>query len=402
MMATVTVPGGAPGTAITYTISSGAGLTVAQQIANALGAALTAGNLSQTTISSASGTVPIPPPPSGGLSDVVATVTGATTVTGTGVFTNNGTTSSTITATAGVQLLTGTGGGTFFATGAGAIVGAAGGNNTITASAANDTIGGGPGTNLLIATGANDSVVSGGSGDTVSAGSTGANGDTVNISGSTGDQVFGGPGSMVVGGPGTNETVSAGTGAATIFGGTSGVYFFNNSTAPTFVDEGGANTVVGGSSQVTLFGASGGVITFNTQGNNPGGAILSSAGIGNETLNAAGSAGPITAWGGTTGKEVFIGGSGNDTMIAGGGSTTMTGGAGSNLFAQVMQHATGGTLTVTDFTSSDSFGLYGYGTTAEQSAVSAATGSSITLGDGTTITFTNIKVSNISSQIRIG
>jgi Ca2+-binding RTX toxin-like protein len=405
-MATVTVPGGTGQAPTTYTYSSSAGLTVAQQIANALGAASIGGTLTQST--STSGAISTPTPTTaGGASDVIITGSGPTTVTagsGTGgnYATYTGTSPANITIGAGVQLVAGTVGGSFDATGANALIGAFGGNNTMVAAASGDSIGGGGGTNLYLASGANDSINSAGVRDTVSAGISG-NGDTVNVTGSSNDLIFGGPGSMIVGGFGSNETVSAGAGAATIFGGTSGTYFYNNSAAPTFVDEGGANTVVGGTAQVTLFGASGGgSITFSTQGSNPGGAVLSSAGIGNETLNAAGSAGPITAWGGTTGSELFVGGSGNDTLIAGGGSDTFTGGAGANYFTQVMSHATGGSLTITDFSATDTFGLYGYGTAAEQAAVSAATGSVISLADGTTITFSGVKVSAITSQIKIG
>jgi len=171
-MATVTVPGGPSSPPLTYTFSSGAGLSVAQQIANALGAANLAGTLSVTSAASVSGSVAIPTV-SSGLSDlVVTTVAGATTVTGTGVLTTNNAGPSTITATGGSTVIGGSGGGSFTATGAASQIGLLGGNNTITANGAGDTVGGGTGSNLFVVTGTGDFVQSQGS-DTVSSSGSG-------------------------------------------------------------------------------------------------------------------------------------------------------------------------------------------------------------------------------------
>ena len=428
-MPTTTVPGG-PAGHLTFSYGGTSGLTVAQQIANALGAAFAAGTLTQNTVSASTGPTTIAAPTvSGGTSDlIIESVTGSTTViapTVPGVYiaTNNSTTPSTVTAGANVQLFTGTVGGVYTATGTGAEIGALGGINTITASAPGETIGGGTGSDLLIATGG-DVVVTDGS-------------DTITLSG-TGNLVIGstlaGSVSALVTDGGSNDTIVAGanpmtvtaTGTSTIVG--SGTQIYAGSGSLTFVGGVGTASVLGGTGAESLTAGSGGIVygantdssaTVNsgtggvTIFGGPGDSVSLTgsfgtaakpdyliAGSGNETLNASASSSPnfFADIPGTVAASVaMIGGSGNDTMLAGAGagSVTMTGGAGSNVFAFFKQAAGGAKDVVTDFNSSDSVYIEGYASTGSaaallQSATVGTGGVTLTLSDGTSVTFSNL------------
>jgi len=446
MMATTTVPGGPGGQPLTFTFGGSAGLTVAQQIANALAAASKAGTLSPSTVSASTGSTVIPAPSvAGGTSDLViesatvaTTVTGTSSVPGSNIVTNNSTTPSTITAGPNVQLFTGTVGGVYTAMGTGAEIGALGGNNTITASAPGETIGGGAGSNLLIATGG-DTVVSGGA-DTVSLSGPGnlvieaepsvtggvsitdsgsndtivgsANPTTVTATGTStvvgsGTQIYAGAGNLTfVGGVGT-ASILGGTGSVSLTAGSGGIVFGANT------DTVGA-TINSGTGGATIFGAPGTSVNLTGSAGHPDFLIAAS---GNETLNASTSSssnffavGPGTL----PGSVVMTGGSGNDTMIAGAGtgSVTMTGGAGSNAFAFFAQSTVGGPAkdVVTDFNSLDSVFIEGYSSTGSAAALlqnatlgAGGVGVTLTLSDGSTVTFSNLtSASALSGHLKYG
>jgi Ca2+-binding RTX toxin-like protein len=101
----------------------------------------------------------------------------------------------------------------------------------------------------------------------------------------------------------------------------------------------------------------------------------------------------LWAGGGVTSDDVLIGGSGNDRLVAGPGADTLTGGGGSNGFI-LINGLDGGSVVVTDFNSSDSADLLGYGVGAAnaalQSAQSAGGNTTITLSDNTQITFLGV------------
>jgi len=437
-MATTTVPGGPGGAPLTFTFGGSAGLTVAQQIANALGAASKAGTLTQTTVSGTSGTVTIPGATvAGGTSDlIIESTTGPTTVTGSGIVTNNSGSPSTITAGAGVQLFTGTVGGVFSATGTGAEIGALGGNNTITASAPGETIGGGAGANLLIATGG-DTVVSGGA-------------DTISLSGSGNLVIEAEPsvtGGVSITDSGTNDTIVGGvnpttvtaTGTSTLVG--SGTQIYAGAGSLTFVGGVGTASILGGTGSESLTAGSGGIVfgvntettatvnsgtggatiygAPNTSVNLTGGALSLThtdyllAASGNETLNASTSSSSnffaSVPKGTVPGSVVMVGGSGNDTMLGGGaGSVTMTGGAGLNVFAFFGTVAGGAKEVVTDFNSLDSVYIEGYSKTGSaaallQSATVGAGGVTLTLSDNTTVTFSNLtSTATLAGKIQYG
>jgi Ca2+-binding RTX toxin-like protein len=179
---------------------------------------------------------------------------------------------------------------------------------------------------------------------------------------------------------------------------------FGGSGALTFVAGSGAASVIAGTGQATLFGGSGSY-TYLAGGPSSAGALFV-AGGGNETLNAAGSTAGNIMFAGTAGigsNDSLVGGSGNDTFVGGTGQTTMTGGAGTDYF--VFNKATGGgTTTINDFTSKETLGIFGYGSTASAivSASSVSGGNTtISLSNNTKITlvgFTNLTTSNIAAS----
>jgi hypothetical protein len=76
----------------------------------------------------------------------------------------------------------------------------------------------------------------------------------------------------------------------------------------------------------------------------------------------------------------------------------MTGGAGNNFFTFINK-AAGGNDAVTDFNGNDSVVLVGYNTASvAASIVAAGSGNTLTLSDGTKITF-NVSVSSITGNI---
>src|ERR1700736_5818606 len=111
-MATVTVPGGSGNPPITYTYSSVAGLTVAQQIANAFAAA---GSLSVTS-SSSGGAISVPG--SGGPNELILSGSTSSTVpAGYQYIANTASGPATIQASGGSAIISSIGGGTFTETG---------------------------------------------------------------------------------------------------------------------------------------------------------------------------------------------------------------------------------------------------------------------------------------------
>jgi Ca2+-binding RTX toxin-like protein len=274
------------------------------------------------------------------------------------------------------------------------------------------------------------------------------------------DQVFGGSGNLVVAAGGSNDTVFAGSGGTTAFGsfgnpvgnsviiGGSGALEANTGLSNDTVFAGSANStlflgtgnnlVLGGSgnlfaqfidntgSSATIFGGAGASTVFGNSGSNidffgsQGGVTmvaLGERGAGNgETLNAAASSSQNILYG-LSGSISVVGGSGNDTLIGGvtdAGTTTMTGGAGTNLF--LFQHGNvNGSDIITDLTASSGnlVDLFGYDSvvgggsrSAANAALAGATFSggntSITLADGTKITFDNTTVSQLQQHLISG
>ena len=116
------------------------------------------------------------------------------------------------------------------------------------------------------------------------------------------------------------------------------------------------------------------------------------AASGNETLNAAGSAGNDTLYGGS-GADVVSLGSGADIFLAGSGTAGITAGSGSAMFDFVS--GAGGSVTISGFDAGkDQIGLFGYGSDAAANALQSASVSGsntlIKLSDGTQITLVGV------------
>jgi Ca2+-binding RTX toxin-like protein len=291
---------------------------------------------------------------------------------------------------------------------------------TITAGGSNNVVIGGSSTLNVTVSGTADTVQAGTGASTVVSGGSGAV-----ITGST----VAGSGALVVNETGTSDTISGGAGAATVtdptgtatfvIGGTGGLTFVGGTGTATVVGGTGLDsvtagaggvifdagtstnaTVNSGSGTATIFGAAGTVV--NLTGTLAGSASQPNyvvAGPGGETLNAAGSGSADWLSVNTTvssSATTMIAGSGNDTLVAGlaAGSTTMTGGAGSDAFVFFKQAVGGAHDVVNDFTASDSVYIEGYGAgsaAALQAASSVGSGGlTLTLSDGTTITFSNL------------
>ena len=445
-MVDVTIPGGADGTpVIKFTYSTDDALIIAQQISSALASAVASHSLEVTTVSG--GSIPALPTISGAVQELLLLAsTGSPTVpAGYGFIIANGALAETIVGGPGSVILSNTQGGAFFGTGAMTVAAAGGsnaisqsgagavalasgaGNDTIWAAGTGGTISGGLGHNLFILSGTgefihstgtdtismtgatgSDTISAGGNGtisggtSTISAGNgtisggngtVGAGNDTIQVSGSatiraTGSTLVFGDGNVnFIGGTGTS-TIIGGTGVESIQAGTGGVVFLDNTANNATIDSGTGN--------VTIFGAPG--ATVNLVGGASQNVLV--AGGGNETLNAAGSSGSnfMSINASAAGAAArMIGGSGADTLVAGAanGATTMTGGAGADAFVFFKQPAGGALDVVTDFTSSDSVFIQGYGgggsaAGLQGGATVSASGLTLNLNDGTTITFTNL------------
>jgi len=285
---------------------------------------------------------------------------------------------------------------TVFGAGSGTIAGGTGTNylnltaaavgtsNMIFSQGSSDSVLAGAGATTVLSTAANVLTAGGGgpllvaglaSAETVF-GSTGSN--TV-FAGQSGEYFFGsaaGTGSLFVDGGGTaqggSSTVIAGAGALTAFGG-EGTHpnqqlIFGGSGALTFVAGVGASTVVSGTGQATLFGSSGSY-TYLMDNTGSAGALYV-AGAGNETLNAAA----------TTGTGTFWAGAGNDSLVGGSGADTFA-------FANGTAH---GVDTIGGWTAKDTLALVGYGSGGIVGQATVGGNALITLGDGTTISFTGV------------
>jgi Ca2+-binding RTX toxin-like protein len=383
MTTTVTVPGAAD-TAIPNNYSTPYNVQVAQQISSLLFDAQDAGTLYVVNAPPTPG-----PVPAGETGEIAVTLPGATNIVVPAAYTYTALAESVlgpITISGGGSLFAGAQNTTYYGA-------AAPGTVLVTAGNGNDLIALPAGSAYNVALGnGNDTVYADGSG-TVSGG-TGANlifadspggQNTVNSLGAA-DTIVAGAGWVTVNSYGSNPLVFGGSGQLVYLGGSAG-----------------SPTIAGGSGSATLFGGAGQNLIY-TQGTDtlPGSDILA-AGAGNETLNAGAAANGVQLAAGI-GSVDLIGTTGNDTFYGGAGAATMTGNGGQDnfLFGNTPGH-TGGVDVITDFNTSDTFVLAGYGANAAQAALNAATvaggNTTVRLPDNTTITFLNVTNPNsIHSQ----
>ncbi|HME27347.1 MAG TPA: calcium-binding protein [Acetobacteraceae bacterium] len=273
-----------------------------------------------------------------------------------------------------------------------------------------DQVFGGSGDLTVATNGSNDTVYAG-SGGTTAYGSfgnpignsviIGGSGALEAITGSSNDTIFAGSGS---------NTLLLGDGNNLVVGGSSDVH-------AQFVDFGGSATIFGGAGNTTVFGNSGSNINFlGSHGDVTMIAYGQTGAANGETLNAGFSS--TNNWlNPYSGSDSVVGGSGNDAIIAGvtgDGTTTMTGGGGNNLFYFQNGNVNGSDI-ITDLTASSGNlvalfnydSLYGGGAgAASKAALAGATftagNTSITLGDGTKVTFLDTTVAQLSQHMFSG
>lgn len=197
------------------------------------------------------------------------------------------------------------------------------------------------------------------------------------------------------------DNISAGAGFETIgLSGTTGDYVNANFSHLLFLGANAPSTVDGSSGSVTVYG-DGGWFKGGTLGNN-----YISSGDGPATLIAGGSGDTLTGIGhsnhlflAAAGNETLDGsvGTGNDTFFAGSGNALLRANAvGHNVFGFIDSLAGGNDIIQNFVQGHDTINLYGYGSNAVANALGsqiynpAAQTATITLSDGTKITFTGL------------
>ncbi len=320
--------------------------------------------------------------------------------------------------------------------------GAAGGNNVLfiyggntfngstVSGAAGDTITGSQGYDT-INTGTNYSTVFGGFGgtkinlnDTVTSGVGGLVylGDghgTVNANGSFDIVVTGVSGQLINGGTiasafldvvigsktGSlsftgNDTIAAGAGTTAVFDSIGGNTIYGGTGALNFIGENRLNAIVGdtivaGKGETNIFAASAENLTFEGKTSAP--AIIVDAGSGNETLNGAAAGAQLyftdtNTVNSATDTTSITGGNFYNDFNTGTGYETINGGTGENIFNLT---SADGHITINDFNLSNSLDFVSFGTAADMQAALASetvngTNLSLTLADGTSVTFTGV------------
>jgi Ca2+-binding RTX toxin-like protein len=312
------------------------------------------------------------------------------------------------------------------------ILATGGSNDTVLGSGATTvfgSFGGTTGNDVIFGGNGAMEVATGASNDTIFAGT--AAGQTVfggfdSVAANDGNSIIhGGANALEVATGGSSDTVYAGTGNDTVFIGTGSTAGSNviygggagSGVRVQFVGGAGAATVFGGAGSSTMFGTAGSNMTY----------IGTQTGVQMDAVGPIGSGDTLNASASTTnnfldaesGTVSLVGGSGDDTIVGGvtdslvnvGNVTTLTGGLGNNLFFFAVGQVNG-TDVITDFTASsgNNFVMAGYdsltGGGADSAAKAAVAGAqfaggntTITLQDGTKVTFDNTTVAQLSSHI---
>jgi Ca2+-binding RTX toxin-like protein len=399
-MAIVTVAG-ANGTSVSLHYDSSSNVTLAQRLASAITAGVSAGTIVAATDVDGSP----PPVPAGLAGEFVQTLSGLTILppgyTTLLVTAPSATVFGSANPVLGQSVLTDSGTDlTFHAAGGFGSIAAGGGSNQIFipgSDAGSWSLNAGDGDDAIVAQGSGNDTINAGAGhNTIQLGSgndlitsvgqdviTAGNGsEMVDATGAESDVVRGRASHLVfVGGDGS-ATVLGGSGSDTFFGG-NGQALVTGGTA-------GNNYLYAGGGPATLFGGGSGDQLFS---NGDAGQALY-AGIGNETLNGGSSFGQDTFFGGP-GQDQIIGGQGDDTFVAGSGTASIDAAVGQNTFEFIKGYA-GGNALVLDLTdpSQITIELSGYASVEESNILSGQTnsgaGATITLSDNTTVTFQGI------------
>jgi len=325
--------------------------------------------------------------------------------------------------------------------GADALIGSGQGTAVMSINGAGTQVYGGSG-NLDVIIGAASVIAAGlGANTTVDASSASATGALVfggfdSVAASDGTlSVLGGADSLIAATGGSNATIDAGSGFTGVYIGTGASV---NPIAGNVVVDGGSGALqvnfIGGVGSATVFGGEGAATLFGVDGTNamfvgstaasaPGGFLFANgSNAGSETLNA----------GSSTTNDTLFAAHGNDSLVAGSGTdfidvglntgslgsaqtvtggTTVVGGAGHDLMVFTQAAFAGGAV-ITNFTSNDSVLLVNYNGLAggNQASIALAdattvpgsggtTDTTLTLADGTHITFVDATVQQLTGHI---
>jgi Ca2+-binding RTX toxin-like protein len=411
-MSVVTVQGASGSIFVPFKSSAAAG--TAQQIANAISAAIKAGTLyAAPTNPKAKDLLALPTVAGGATAGEYVFKDGGSKIVPANydAIINDSTKAATINAqggTAPFSVIGGTGGTTFYTqSSTGGFIGLGGGANTIAGSSKTALAG--------------NWTIDVGNGDTSKGGSTSLNlagNDTIEFGGNVSGTLGGGGNYVLI--DSNTDTVDPlfilGSGsAATLAGGSGGgILFFGgldtNATVGSLLVGGtaGSDTIVGpsGTGINTLVGAGNGDVLFASGS----GANVLFGGQGNETLQGSGASGAETIYGGVSSlaasaagapNDVLSGSSSSSVIEAGSGNDTIWTGLGTDTvwFVASQTGGKGGVDIIEDFnTSKDQFFYQGYSGSITVSTVSSGSFAGdvqFKLSDGTTVTFNGVTNSSL-------
>jgi Ca2+-binding RTX toxin-like protein len=289
----------------------------------------------------------------------------------------------------------------FIASGGNGTVVASDGTNRFAVSGGNWSLNTGNGNDIIIATNGNDSISAGAGNNTIYV----SNGQFF-IESTGNDTIQIGSGSVTINATfGGSDRVQAATGNLLFIGGTGGATIVGGSGSDTYYGSqsaSGPQVVYGGSAGNNFLMAGDGAATLVGGGTNDqlfaygSSNQLLKAGSGNATLWRGAASGNNTLMAGA-GSDYIIGGFGNDTFVDGSGSATVQAGFGDDVFEFIKGQSGGQTLIegYYDFTASAiRIHLQGYDSNEVDNALDGQTVSNgsvtLSLSDGTTITFQNV------------
>jgi hypothetical protein len=254
----------------------------------------------------------------------------------------------------------------------------------------------GTGHNVVVAESGSNEVLGIGGSSTIPVTVTANAGSTIFIQNDATAFITPGAGNVVLSAGSTNlgmATLFGGTGSDTVFGGGNG----GNQENGYFQGGSGGNNIIVSS---TVSGAT----TIVGAGNNN---LLGTFGNNDSVIAGSGNNNTLAAWGGATG-DTLIGGAGTDTLFGStSGHTDVGFGSGTNASEEFaggntyFQAGAGGVDTINDFVpGSDVFSLTlsaryeNVGSITITNTTAVGTGTQVTLSDGSTINFVNVKVTS--------
>jgi Ca2+-binding RTX toxin-like protein len=368
-MTSVTVPGSG-GSEISESFDNKTNAALAQQMANAIAAANTAGKLTIVTATPGGGAVPAPPSNPGGVNELIINSGGDYTVPGgsppgtppwtvildsTAPVTIHGSQNTsiwgglntdTIIDPSAIVLSESAGNAAVTVTGTGDVVAGNNHNDTLTAAGNAQSIAGGTGSNLFFSLGSNDTIFAAGKADTL-VGGTFSSTFTI-ASTATSELASGGFGALSVTDAGKGDTIAGSLGTLNVTTSGSGGLVAGQLGPVNAVDSGASDTIISGTGTLgaTLMGSdadvAGGSGPLSVLDDGTGDTIA--AGAGSASISAPTTGAFVR---GGAGSLTFVGGAGNSTVFGGSGDESVFGGTGTtSLFGGV----SGGAMTYVNTT----------------------------------------------------